>query len=345
MIDPTTAYREAAEWQRRFAQAAGESLGITDATDGATPREAVWRAGGATLYHYPPAKVTATPVLIVYSLVNRPFILDLTEERSLVRALRDAGHPVYLLDWGDPAGADRFLELDDYIGDFLRGAARRVAEIHGAPPDLLGVCQGGVFSLCLAALEPSLVRRLITLVTPVDFHTPADTLGRLARKMDFDSVADAFGNVPAAWLNTVFISLKPYRLLSQRYMDLPELAGDPVALADFLRMEHWMYGGPDQAGTAFAQFAKRFYQENALVGDGVELCGQRVTLTAVQAPVLTIFALNDHLVPPAAARALSRHIPSERYREHAFDGGHLGVFVSRRARREIFPKLTAWLAD
>ncbi|MBK1726684.1 alpha/beta fold hydrolase [Halorhodospira neutriphila] len=336
---------ELLDWQQRLARALdGVAQAPAAGGQGATAAETAHRySERIRLQRYTPERGGGAPVLIVYSLVNRPFILDLTERRSLIRALLERGHPVYLLDWGYPQGADRFLSLDDYIGDFLASAAEDVAAAEGARPHLLGVCQGGVFALCLAALHPERVRRLVTLVTPVDCRTADDHLSRMAQHVDFDRAAETLGNVSAHWLNAVFVALKPYRLLSQRYVDLPELADQPEALDDFLRMERWMYDSPDQAAAAFAQFARELYQRNRLYHGTLALCGERVGLDRVRAPVLNVYAAQDHLVPPAAAQAMGPLLASREYEEIAFPGGHLGVFISRRAHRELIPRIAEWL--
>ncbi|MFP4129318.1 MAG: alpha/beta fold hydrolase [Halorhodospira sp.] len=345
MTEPSDTAEELATWQRRLVQALDEAAGLPVDTRGATPFEAHAVYGhGVTLRRYPPRGTgQRRPVLIVYSLVNRPFILDLTERRSLIRALCDAGHPVYLLDWGRPRGADRFLTLADYIDGALAEAARDIRAEEGGAPDLLGVCQGGVLALCLAALHPARVRRLVTLATPVDCRTPDDHLSRMAQHVDFDRAARTLGNIPAEWLNSVFVALKPYQLLGQRYAELPELAGNREALHDFLRLERWMYDSPDQAATAFAEFARELYQRNALLYGRLEIAGQRVRLGDIRQPVLNVFAQQDHLVPPPAARALGAHVRASSYEELAFPGGHLGVFISRRAHRELIPRVVSWL--
>ncbi|MFP4649129.1 MAG: alpha/beta fold hydrolase [Halorhodospira sp.] len=336
------------QWQRRLLQVLDEAAALPVDTRGATPFTIHARYDhGITLRRYA-ASATApqrSPVLIVYSLVNRPFILDLTERRSLIRTLCQAGHPVYLTDWGYPRGADRFLTLSDYIDGFLAEATRAIEATEHAPPHLLGICQGGVFALCLAALYPERVQRLVTLVTPVDCQNPADNLSRMAQHVDFDRTAKTLGNISAEWLNSVFVALKPYRLLVQRYAEMPELADNPEALQDFLRLERWMYDSPDQASNAFAEFARELYQHNALLHGTLELGGRQVQLDAIQHPVLNIFAEQDHLVPPEAARALGSRLSTPHYEECAFPGGHLGVFISRRAHRELIPRMLSWLTD
>lgn len=285
------------------------------------------------------------PLLIIYSLVNRPYILDLSAERSVIRRLIAGGLRVYLLDWAAPAAMGRFASLDDYLTEDVRGAIREVTERDGDRPHLLGVCQGGVFALCEAALRPESIRSLTTLVTPVDFHTPTDQLYRLCRHMDLELIVRATGNVPAIGLNALFSSLKPFQLYGQRYLMLADLADDYPALREFLRMERWMYDSPDQAARAFLQFARDFYQRNGLVAGTIEVDGERVRLGSITAPVFNAYATRDHLVPAPAAAALREHLTGADYRECVIGTGHLGMFISGRAHRDVYPALLSWLAE
>jgi len=283
------------------------------------------------------------PLLIIYSLVNRPYILDLSAERSVIRRLISCGLRIYLLEWSAPATMGRFASLDDYLAGDIRQTVRVVSEREGDRPHLLGVCQGGVFALCEAALRPQSIRSLTTLVTPVDFHTPTDQLYRLCRHMDLELIVRATGNVPAVGLNALFSSLKPFQLYGQRYLMLADLADDYAALRDFLRMERWMYDSPDQAAAAFLQFARDFYQRNGLIAGEIEVAGEPVRLEAISVPVFNAYATQDHLVPAAAASALGERLTVEDYHECAVQTGHLGMFISGRAHREVYPALAEWL--
>ena len=95
---------------------------------GCSQKEAVWQSGKLRLYRYQPIArpASAVPLLIVYALVNRPYMMDLQEDRSLVRGLLAEGLDVYLIDWGYPDGADRFTTLADYIDDFLAGCIEQI---------------------------------------------------------------------------------------------------------------------------------------------------------------------------------------------------------------------------
>ncbi|MGY6517721.1 MAG: class III poly(R)-hydroxyalkanoic acid synthase subunit PhaC [Lysobacteraceae bacterium] len=321
---------------------------IGDTSFGATDKQAVHRDGKAVLYRYrgegePRSK---TPILIVYALVNRPYMVDLQHDRSLVKGLLAAGEDVYILDWGYPDGADRWMTLEDYILGIVDGCVDHIRTAHGIDSvNLLGVCQGGAFSLCYASLEPDKVRNLVTMVTPVDFHTPDNMLSHWCRELDADLFVDALGNVPADLMNWCYLTLKPWRLLVQKYVGLTDILDDPAALEDFLRMERWIFDSPDQAGEAFRQFITQFYQGNGFVNGGITIGERAVDLGRVTMPVLNIYATADHLVPPDASRALKGLAGTKDYTELSFKGGHIGIYVSGRAQREVPSSINGWLAE
>ncbi|MHC1479917.1 class III poly(R)-hydroxyalkanoic acid synthase subunit PhaC [Frateuria aurantia] len=312
-----------------------------------TPRELIFEQDGMRLWRFRGSEAPAgrPPLLIVYALVNTVWMTDLQVDRSLVRNLLAAGEDVYLIEWGFPVAIDRWLQLEDYIELRLGRCVDEVSERHGGVPiHLLGICQGGVFALCYAALRPQRIARLVTMVTPVDFHTPDNMLGMWARHVDVDRLVAGGGNIPSALINSVYLNLKPLRLHQQKYVDLVDLLDNPDRLENFMRMERWIFESPDLAGEAFRQFIRKFYQHNGLVAGGLEIGGKPVELVRITAPVFNIFAAQDHLVPPSAAQAL-RGRTGGSYQEWMFQGGHIGIYVSARAQREVAPKISAWLAS
>ena len=313
---------------------------------GCSPKDMAWQSGKLRLYRYRPIARPAghAPLLIVSPLVNRPYMMDLQEDRSLIRGLLAAGLDVYLIDWGYPDGADRFTTLADYIDDYLAACVERILQTHRLDAlNLLGVCQGGVFNLCYAALHPQRVRNLITMVTPVDFHTPSDLLSKWVSKIDVAAwVAD--GNVSGDALNQLFLSLMPFRLTQQKYVDL--LAGTPdrARIENFMRVEQWIFDSPDQAGAAFREFVQWFYQENRLVQNRLEIAGRKVELRDLPLPILNLIGMRDHLVPPESSAALQRLVGNADYTALEFDLGHIGMYISARAQRDVPAAIAGWLA-
>jgi len=332
--------------QRKLREGLKLLSGVDDVNYGATEREEIWRDGKVVLYRFigEQAPVAKTPLLIVYALVNRPYMVDLQADRSLVKGLLSHGQDVYVLDWGYPDRSERYLTLEDYLLRYIDGAVDHLRSQSGLEAvDVLGICQGGTFSLCYAALQRHKVRNLITMVTPVDFHTADNMLSNWVRMVDVDLFVDTLGNVPADLMNASYLMLKPFRLNLQKYVGLLDILDDKQALEDFLRMEKWIFDSPDLAGEAFREFVTLFYQRNGLVTGQLSIGGQTVDLRALDMPVLNIYAEHDHLVPPDASRALRTLVGSEDYSELSFHGGHIGIYVSARAQREVPVAIHRWL--
>jgi polyhydroxyalkanoate synthase subunit PhaC len=319
---------------------------------GCSAKRAVWSHGKTTLYRYLPLVAStgarraargARPILICFALVNRPYVLDLQPDRSLVRRLLEAGNTVYLIDWGEADDADRGTDLEDYIEVHLAGCVRHVLDTESVPAlDLLGVCQGGVLSLIYTALHPGEVANLVTLTTPVDFHTPDNLLSKWVRGLDSDLIR-ATGNVPGEVLNALFLSLMPFRLAQQKYVRLLAGRAGQQAIEDFVRMEKWIFDSPPQAAAALAQFVRWFYQENQLLHGTLRIGGRAVSLGQLRQPILNLYATHDHIVPAAASEAMQRCVGSSDYTACAFETGHIGMYVSRAAREEIPPRIIEWL--
>ncbi|HLQ13192.1 MAG TPA: class III poly(R)-hydroxyalkanoic acid synthase subunit PhaC [Steroidobacteraceae bacterium] len=344
--EPSTPLQELGELPGRIA-ATFQSLKAASAVSfGASEKDAVYREDKLTLYHYRPIAPSASlpPVLIVYALVNRPYMMDLQPDRSLIRRLLELGLDLYLIDWGYPDGGDRFTDLNDYINGYLHRCLGVVLREHRLEATtVLGVCQGGTFSLCYAALHPGRVRNLITMVTPVDFQTSDNLLSKWVQGIDVDALVAAHGIVPGEVLNAAYVSLMPFRLLQQKYVNLLDGGGDQAQIDNFMRMEKWIFDSPAQAGAAFAQFARWFFQENRLLKGTLEIGGRRVDLKQLTQPLLNIYAKQDHLVPPTASTALEGLVGSKDYLALGLDVGHIGMYVSGRSQRELPQAIAYWL--
>lgn len=349
-FDSRNAAREAEEFTQRLTRGLGALAQIGDVTIGSAARDAVYSEDKLVVYRYRPLDEVAAktrvrvPLLICYALVNRPTMMDLQPDRSLIRGLLRQGVDVYLIDWGYPDGADRYLTVDDYVSGYLSRCVDFVREATDMPQiNLLGVCQGGTLSLCYAALNRQRLRNLVTMVTPVDFRTPENLLTKWTQHVDLDALVATTGNVSGEMLNALFLGLQPFRLTSQKYVDLLDHIDDPTALENFLRMEKWIFDSPDQPGEMFRQFMTWFVKENRLVRGTLELGGQRVDLKKVDMPVLNIYATQDHLVPPAASTPLEKLVGTCDFSSYAFAGGHIGIYVSGAAQREVPPRIADWL--
>ncbi|MGD9601918.1 MAG: class III poly(R)-hydroxyalkanoic acid synthase subunit PhaC [Gammaproteobacteria bacterium] len=309
-------------------------------------RESVFHRGKLRLFHYVSARSSdrRRPLLVVYALVNRPYMADLLPETSLLGDLVARGIDLYLVDWGYPDATDRGRGLADYVDGDLDACVEYVQRTRQVERvDLLGICQGGTLALCYAALNPGKVARLITTVTPVDFQTPTDLLSHLVRSVDIDALVNAYGNVPGEFLNAIFLAQKPLQLSAQKYVDFVANADNDASSELFLAMEKWIFDSPALAGEAFRQFVKGCYQRNGLVNGSLRIGDRLVAPSRVRHRVLNVYARDDHLVPPAASKALRTIIASDDYSEEEIPGGHIGIYVSPRARAQLVRRVADWL--
>jgi len=290
----------------------------------------------------------AEPVLICYALVNRPYILDLQADRSVVRQLLKRGFDVYLIDWGVPTAADRSLALADYIGGFLKNVAAYVCKSSGSRQlNLLGYCMGGTMSTIYTALHQEQVRNLILMAAPIDFSGNEGLLNLWSREklFDVDSLVDAYGNCPGSFLQSCFQLRDPVQNYFVKYMNFYEKMYDREFLENFFVMERWTNDNIPVAGETFREFVKKFYQQNELVRGEFRLLGNPVRLDQITCPILMLVADHDDLVPAASTLALRDHVRSEDIKTLSIDAGHIGLAVSSRAHRKLWPEAAMWIAD
>jgi polyhydroxyalkanoate synthase len=163
--------------------------------------------------------------------------------------------------------------------------------------------------------------------------------------MDIDAMVDAFGNIPGELMNMGFLMLKPFQLGVGKYLEMIDILDNEEKLRNFLRMEKWIFDSPDQAGEAYRQFMKDFYQGNKLIKGEVKIGGRLIDLHTITTPVLNVYAEEDHLVPPASSMALQRYIGSTDYTLRSFPVGHIGMYVSGKVQRDLPPLIAGWLKE
>ncbi len=333
-------------------------LKAPDFSVGTTPSEIIYSEDKMKLLHYKPTieKRYPVPVLIVYALVNRYYILDLQPDKSVIKKLLDEGFDVYAIDWGYPSGVDRYLTIDDYVNGYLNNTVDKIRERSGLDRiTLLGVCQGGTFSVMYAALHPEKVKNLINLVGPVNFDTDKGLLHVWAKSLDVDKIVDYYGIVPGDFLNVGFLLTDPFRLMIDKYVGLfgrinecehgdkeCELINEET-IKNFLRMEKWIFDSPDQAGETFRQFIKDCYQKNLLIKNEMMLNGKKINLKNITMPLLNVMAEFDHLVPNDASKPLSDAVSSSDKETLVFPTGHIGIFVGSKSQKEVCPRIAEWL--
>jgi polyhydroxyalkanoate synthase subunit PhaC len=340
---------------RKYVTGAHFVLRGTGIETGRTPREVVWEKGKARLYRYGTGveKRFAVPVLLVYALILRPYIMDLVPGNSFVEYLVDEGFDVYLLDWGVPGGEDSDLSFEDYVLDYMPELEERVLETSGAGGlTLFGYCQGGTMSAIYAALSPGAPpTNLVLLTTPTDFAPDNPGLLGLwtywSRQgyFDPDLLVGLSGNVPADAAHRFVegVAGTPLGGYFDAFANPWGVLARGRPTKSFLAVSKWVDDGVPFPGAAFRQWVRDFYQQNKLVAGELELRGHRVDLSEIRCPVLNIAGRKDYICPVSQAEATMDLVGSEDKEFLVLDAGHVGLMCSPVAKNELWPRVRDWL--
>lgn len=331
------------QFRRRYQQLNAQILSQQAHLDWSTENDVVLEHGAMRLRQFAGGNAAYAPLLLVYSHVNSACVIDLHPDHSLVKRLIEKQHRVYLLDWGTITEADCNNDISVYAEQYIDAAVNYLRQETGfSSVNLLGICQGGTFALCYASLHPSNINKLVTMVTPVDFHAGESLLMRWSRYIDMTTLERFPQNIPGALITILFQMMRPFEDMIRQVQQIDQ-PDNGRKLDLLIKMDQWVYHCPDQPGRAFAQFVRLFFQENALVENTLELGGRRIDLGDLRMPVLNVYAGRDHLVPPASSMTLGQILKGQDYKQLEFDGGHIGLLVSKRAQQTILPKIGEWL--
>lgn len=347
-LDYDASVKEIMEFQEKMLGGFKVMMNLDYQGSDMTPKELVYEIDKAKLYHYTPRveDVSETPTLIVYALVNKQYMMDLQRDKSVIMNLLDQGTDLYIIDWGYPDKEDMYITLDDYINYYLDSCVDEILRKTGKDKlNIIGVCQGGTFSLIYTALHQDKVKNLVTMVTPCKFDIDEGLLIQWSKQMDVRKIVQAYGVVPGDFMNFGFNLLKPYQLMIDKYVNLIDNIDNPEVMENFMRMEKWIFDSPAQAGKAYEEFLVKMYQNNELAEGRLEIGGHKVRLKNITCPLLNIYAEYDHLVPPAATIPINDLVGSKDKELKAFPVGHIGMYVSSRSQREVAPTIAKWLEE
>jgi poly[(R)-3-hydroxyalkanoate] polymerase subunit PhaC len=316
---------------------------------GATPSEVVYEEDRLKLLHYlsPAAPRYSTPLVVVFALVNRPYILDLKAGRSVVSHFVESGFDTYLIDWGVPTHADRHVTFEDYVNGYILNVMDHVRERTGArQASILGYCMGGTMSAMFTALHQEKVKNLILMAAGIDFATRDGLLNVWTDPayFDVDQFIDAYGNCPGEFLQATFQILKPVQNLIEKPINFIENADNDKFVEDFVTMETWLNDNIAVPGEVFREFVKYLYQKNLLVQNRMPVGKHIVNLRKITCPVLNLMAQSDDLVPCAQSAPFNDLISSKDRKSIIVPAGHIGLAVGGKAQKEVWPEACRWLA-
>ena len=314
-----------------------------------SPRLQVWARDKARLYRYlptqEPAEIRATPILFVMSLVTTAKVFDLQEDNSLVRRFLDAGHDVYLLDWGVPDAVESRNTLETYCDEYIPRAVRAVMDESGSEDvNIFGYCLGAIFTMLSVAGHKAMpVRNIVMLATPVDMGELGPLTAMLrGGQLNADDLVDWTGNVPSDRIKESFHLVEPAGEITT-YLSLWNSLGHPEQLEAHQALVRWSSGHIPFPGAAFRQIVDLFIHDDSLVRGKVPLGNRVVDLADITVPVLSVTGARDKLVPAPSTDPLT--LPGAELEKLELNAGHAGLIVGRRAHKEMIPTMLQWLDD
>ncbi len=315
---------------------------------GLTPADVVFRENKWSLLHYrprPSGLAFTTAVLLVPSLINRHYVLDLMPGKSLVEYLVAQGHDVFCLDWGIPGPEDRYLSFEAITDGYLGRALRKTAALSAASRvHVLGYCMGGTLAAIHAARHPERFASFAALAAPVHF-AEAGMLSGWSRSnaLDLDAMLAACGNVPWQLIQSAFGLLRPTMPLSKAVMVI-DRAESREFLDAFVALETWGSDNVPIPGQFYRRYLQDLYRDDALINGTFSLGGQRVNLSSICCPTLVVTFESDNIVPTACATPLLSLISSRDKQHLHLPGGHVGAVVSMHAAKGLWPQLSTFWA-
>lgn len=317
-----------------------------------TPKTVVYHQNPWTLYRcqqHPKKGASSLPVLMVPSLINRNYIMDLLPGHSLIEAMVQAGLDVFLLDWGTAHPGTGHLGLEHYVGVWLRRAIRTVRHIVGCSRvQLAGQCIGGMMAALYAA-HPVLskdVERLFLLTAPLDFED-SGLLTKWTNVDGFDIVkmTSGFqGIVPPDFFHASFPLLDPGKQLS-KYRTLLEHYSIPGFKEIWAALDIWANDNVPFSKTAFIGLIRDFYQNNTFYRGQYTVMGEQLGIENIKVPTLCIAAEQDHVFDEKSARAIQKSEAASkgRLQYHVMPAGHVTLIAAHPIRIETFRLVNQFL--
>ena len=283
-----------------------------------TPGSVVYRNELMELIQYVPmtGEVHAVPLVIVPPWINKYYILDLNEKKSLLRYLASQGYTVFVISWKNPTAAQADTTFDDYLMKGTRRAIEVASSICRAPQvHAAGYCIGGTALAALMAWfnrehrEASAVpvAHWTLLGTLTDFSRPGgievfvdeETINTL------DAIMAQQGFLDGREMGRTFRLLRSNSLI-WHYFVHNYLYGETPPPFDVL---YWNTDATRVPRAMHSFYLREFYLRNKLVAkDELVLAGHALDLGRIRQPLYAVGCEEDHIAPWKATFAIAGRI-------------------------------------
>lgn len=286
------------------------------------------QAGRAALYDY---GGDGPVIVLVPSLINPSYILDIAPPRSLVAQLRAAGFRPMLVDW-DNGPINPASTLTDHVSKMLQPMLRSI----DTPYHLIGYCLGGTLALASA---PQLTPRSLTLIATPWHFSGYDAAARDVFGPFWSThapLAERLGALPIEALQTLFWALDPDATVA-KYARFADESMTPDGRELFIAIEGWANSGAPLPYATAAQLFADIFIADAPGRGGWLLGGQPVQPDAITCPILNIVSTTDRIAPAATATTRGSRLDVAL--------GHVGMITGSRASVQVVGPIIEWLSQ
>jgi len=283
------------------------------------------------------------PVLLIPSLVNKAFVLNLDQRCAFAPYLAWRGLNPFLVDWREPGSEERRFTLGDYIAERLEPALDHVLTTTGRKPVVLGYCMGGLLALALACRRQSDLAALVLLATPWDFHADdAGAQGRLAKALTpwLEPILTTLDVLPVDVLQAAFAAIDPPSI-GRKFQRFASLNPRSRTASHFVALEDWLNDGVPLPAAVARETLLDWYGANTTARGTWTVGGLPVRPESVTLPSLVIIPQHDRIVPAVSASALARALPQAECRTPPL--GHVGMMTGRRAVAQVHDPVARWI--
>jgi polyhydroxyalkanoate synthase len=301
----------------------------------------LWREGTTRLLDYG-GELAGPVLLVVPSLINRSYVLDLLPDRSFLRHLAGRGLRPLVVDWGAPGKEECKFDLTDYVAGRLEGAFDAALRVAGAPIGVAGYCMGGLFALALALRRPVETACLAVLATPWDFHAerapPARFFGLIADCLPL--LCDDQGALPVDVVQSLFFMLDPLSA-ERKFTRFAALDPNGDEARAFVALEDWVNDGVPLAPGVARDCARSWYGDNEPARGLWQMGGETVDPKQLRSPTLVVVPSRDRIVPPSSAEPLAAALGGATVLRPPL--GHVGMMSAARAPTMLWTAIADWL--
>ncbi len=308
---------------------------------------------GMRLRAYGSGEGVGPPLILVPAPIKRAYIFDLLPRASVVRRCREAGRPVFLLEWTDPTGPAMQYDLGDYADRLLLEARRAAALAAGSErAALIGHSLGGTLAALHAARRPEGVSALVLLEAPLVFDPDIDAFAPWLRTPPAARQLFAgAGTVPGSELSMAAVVAAPDAFLWHRWGDAFASLSDPSRHELHMRVMRWAFDEMAVPAPLLRDVLQQLYRENRLRCGQLEVSARKIGLSDITAPTMVVVESESRVAPPEevlpalALTSSSRREVLTYVSEPGVALAHVGVLVGADAHSRLWPRLLDWISE